>query len=270
MSKGNRREAFYKELIINYLKQFDSASKDDIRKLLIDKLPDAMGEDQKENKIRNLLYPIQVKEILCRTSAEDFYFNLSFGRLRFIDILEERIGVHSMFAGSHLTENFSDFLRRFRAIAFHPVIDHFQNTAAVIADHQLVGKSQLFIGHCFHDLSGQILGRTIKKVVVKCVLTGIRQDFHEETALFLKEMKKLTDQLTEVGSSFMALGQLIHILSVYPMNKSEFILKMAIEGCSRYSNISDDVIDSNGINVFLFQLLLLSLFFSIYYIFFYI
>lgn len=59
-------DKFYKELIINYLKQFGSASKDDIRKLLLDKLPDAMGEEQKENKIRNLLYGMHKKNLIER------------------------------------------------------------------------------------------------------------------------------------------------------------------------------------------------------------
>jgi len=57
---------FYRELVINYLKQFKKASKGDIRKLLIDKLPDAMGTEQKENKIRNLLYGMRTKGLIER------------------------------------------------------------------------------------------------------------------------------------------------------------------------------------------------------------
>lgn len=69
---------------------------------------------------------IQVKEILGRTSAEDFYFNLSFRLIRFVNILEARIGVYSMPVGGHLAENVSDFLRCFRTVTLHPVIDYFQ------------------------------------------------------------------------------------------------------------------------------------------------
>ena len=57
---------FYRKLIVNYLKKFGKASKEDIRKLLMDKLPDAMGSMQKENKIRNLLYGMRTKGLIER------------------------------------------------------------------------------------------------------------------------------------------------------------------------------------------------------------
>ena len=47
---------YYKDLIIDYIKKFGKASKYDIRKLIIDKLPDVLNPEQKENKIRNILY----------------------------------------------------------------------------------------------------------------------------------------------------------------------------------------------------------------------
>lgn len=52
---------FYHKLIVNCLKKFGKASKEDIRKLLMDKLPDAMGSIQKENRIRDLLYGMRTK-----------------------------------------------------------------------------------------------------------------------------------------------------------------------------------------------------------------
>lgn len=57
---------FYRQLIINFLEKFEKASKDDIRNLLMDKLPDAMGVEQKENKIRNLLYGMHTKKLIER------------------------------------------------------------------------------------------------------------------------------------------------------------------------------------------------------------
>ena len=49
-------DEYYRKLIIQYLTNFKKASKDDIRKLIFDKLPDVLSEHQKENKIRNILY----------------------------------------------------------------------------------------------------------------------------------------------------------------------------------------------------------------------
>lgn len=48
-------DAYYMDLIVHYLKQFGSASKEDIRRLLLSKLPDTMNEKQKEDKIRNIV-----------------------------------------------------------------------------------------------------------------------------------------------------------------------------------------------------------------------
>lgn len=51
-------------MIVEYLKQYDKARKKEIRELLWDKLPDALSEKQKENKIRNLLYSLKQKQII--------------------------------------------------------------------------------------------------------------------------------------------------------------------------------------------------------------
>lgn len=59
-------DGYYRNLILNYLEKFGKASKEDIRKLLLDKLPDAMGSEQKENKIRNLLYSMRTKGLIER------------------------------------------------------------------------------------------------------------------------------------------------------------------------------------------------------------
>lgn len=57
-------DKYYKDLIVEYLKQYEKAKKKEIRELLWDKLPDALNDSQKENKIRNLLYALRKKEII--------------------------------------------------------------------------------------------------------------------------------------------------------------------------------------------------------------
>ncbi len=57
-------DEYYRQLIINYLKKFNSATKDDIRQLIITKLPDVLSASQKENKIRNILYGMKQKGLI--------------------------------------------------------------------------------------------------------------------------------------------------------------------------------------------------------------
>lgn len=48
-------DAHYKQLVLEYLRQFGSASRQDLERLLMDKLSDALSDDQKRNKLQNLL-----------------------------------------------------------------------------------------------------------------------------------------------------------------------------------------------------------------------
>lgn len=54
-------DQYYKDLIIEYLKQYGKAQKSDFRKLLIDKLPDSLSDNQKESKIGNLLTSLRMQ-----------------------------------------------------------------------------------------------------------------------------------------------------------------------------------------------------------------
>lgn len=63
-------DQYYKDLIIEYLKKFNSAKKKDIRVLLWDKLPDILDDKQKERKIGNLLASLK-KEKIIKTSISD-------------------------------------------------------------------------------------------------------------------------------------------------------------------------------------------------------
>lgn len=55
--------------LIKYLKKFGKASRNDIRKLLMDKLPDVLNEKQKENRIRNILYSMGKKNLIERDGS---------------------------------------------------------------------------------------------------------------------------------------------------------------------------------------------------------
>lgn len=48
-------DSYYKKLIVDYLRKFDSASRKEIEELLMDKLPEVLDETQKYNKVTNLL-----------------------------------------------------------------------------------------------------------------------------------------------------------------------------------------------------------------------
>lgn len=53
---------------MEYLKQYDKAQKKEIRELLWDKLPDALNDKQKENKIHNLLTSLKKQGIIDKDS----------------------------------------------------------------------------------------------------------------------------------------------------------------------------------------------------------
>jgi len=55
-------DEYYKDLIISYLKKYKTASRKDIDDLLLDKLSSALDQQQKRNKVRNLLYGMSKKE----------------------------------------------------------------------------------------------------------------------------------------------------------------------------------------------------------------
>ena len=61
-------DKYYKDLIIEYLKQYGKAKKRDIRELLWDKLPDVLSDVQKENKIRNILTMLKKQGIIDKDS----------------------------------------------------------------------------------------------------------------------------------------------------------------------------------------------------------
>ncbi|MCX5823468.1 MAG: hypothetical protein NTY86_08180 [Deltaproteobacteria bacterium] len=55
-------DAHYKKMIISFITEYGSASRKDIDNLLLDKLSDALDEQQKKNKVRNLIYAMANKD----------------------------------------------------------------------------------------------------------------------------------------------------------------------------------------------------------------
>jgi len=55
-------DEYYKDLIISYLKKYKTASRKDIDDLLLDKLSSALDQQQKKNKVRNILYGMSKRE----------------------------------------------------------------------------------------------------------------------------------------------------------------------------------------------------------------
>ncbi len=56
------KDQHYKDLIVEFIEQYESASKEDIDKLILDILPAVLEKEQKENKIRNLVYAMSKKD----------------------------------------------------------------------------------------------------------------------------------------------------------------------------------------------------------------
>ena len=56
--------AYYRDLIVEYIKKFKSARRQDVEKLVLDKLPDVLSESQKQHKIKNALQYLKDKNII--------------------------------------------------------------------------------------------------------------------------------------------------------------------------------------------------------------
>ncbi|EJF53985.1 putative transcriptional regulator with HTH domain [Saprospira grandis DSM 2844] len=57
-------DTFYEQLILQYLNKFQVASSADLKKLLLDKLPEILAPKQKENKIRNMLQKMKRNSLI--------------------------------------------------------------------------------------------------------------------------------------------------------------------------------------------------------------
>jgi ATP-dependent DNA helicase RecG len=63
-------DAFYAKLLTDYLEKFSQANRVEINKLLMDKLSETMDENQKRNKISNLLTRLRRQGVIANTGSD--------------------------------------------------------------------------------------------------------------------------------------------------------------------------------------------------------
>ncbi len=64
---------YYKNLIVSYLKEYGSATRKEINELLENKLSDVLSEEQKETRIKNILYDMSKKDNLIINIGSNRY-----------------------------------------------------------------------------------------------------------------------------------------------------------------------------------------------------
>lgn len=62
-------DEYYRDMIIDFIKKFGKANKNDVRNLLFDKLSNVLSHEQKENKIRNILYTMKKQGVIDKDST---------------------------------------------------------------------------------------------------------------------------------------------------------------------------------------------------------
>jgi len=62
---------YYKSMVVDFLKEFNAASRHDIDRLLLNKLPDILDEKQKKNKVNNLLYEMSKRDKTIKNIGSD-------------------------------------------------------------------------------------------------------------------------------------------------------------------------------------------------------
>ena len=60
----------YTKMVLDYLRKFDEASRQDIDRLIRDKLSDALAEEQKTNFIKNLIQELRHEGLIEKRGAE--------------------------------------------------------------------------------------------------------------------------------------------------------------------------------------------------------
>jgi len=57
------KDQHYKDMILEFIDKYGSASKTDIDKLILDILPKVLDEKKKKNKVRNLVYDMSKRDL---------------------------------------------------------------------------------------------------------------------------------------------------------------------------------------------------------------
>lgn len=63
------KDQHYKDLILEFIDKYGSASKEDIDKLILDLLPHVLSTKQKENKVRNLVYAMSKRDSIIKNEG---------------------------------------------------------------------------------------------------------------------------------------------------------------------------------------------------------
>lgn len=63
------KDDYYKKMIVEYIDKYGSATKTDIDHLILDILPYVLDENQKANKVRNLVYALSKKDQLIENQG---------------------------------------------------------------------------------------------------------------------------------------------------------------------------------------------------------
>lgn len=56
------KDEHYKRMVLDFIKEYGSATRQDIDKLILDILPKVLDKKQKSNKIRNMIYAMSKKD----------------------------------------------------------------------------------------------------------------------------------------------------------------------------------------------------------------
>jgi ATP-dependent DNA helicase RecG len=67
-SKG-QDDAYYRKLVADYIAKFHEASREDLRKLILPKLPEVLTPKQKETKLQNLLTSLRKTNVISRSGG---------------------------------------------------------------------------------------------------------------------------------------------------------------------------------------------------------
>jgi ATP-dependent DNA helicase RecG len=63
------KDQHYKDMILEYIEKYGAASKEQIDELLLDILPSVLDDNQKENKVRNLIYSLSKREKVIKNKG---------------------------------------------------------------------------------------------------------------------------------------------------------------------------------------------------------
>ena len=67
------KDDHYKKMILDYLRTYKKATKKEIDDLLLDILPNVLSQEQKENKVRNIIYSLSKREEVIQNEGTNRY-----------------------------------------------------------------------------------------------------------------------------------------------------------------------------------------------------